>query len=78
MSSEDASSPADFTHSKLLMENVCDRLTKREEDIFVLSLDDWTTREIGKKLGISHVMVVKIKKRIKRKCRDLREEIYFT
>lgn len=78
LSSDDASSPADFTKCKLLIENICNRITKKEKDVFVLSLQDWTTREIGQKLGISHVMVVKIKKRIKRNCRDLREEIYFT
>jgi RNA polymerase sigma factor (sigma-70 family) len=47
-------------------------LSKREKIILRLSMDGLTTREIGEKLGISHVMVVKIKAHIKEKCRALR------
>ena len=38
--------------------------TLREKQVFSLSLKSYTVREIGKKLGISHVMVVKYKKKI--------------
>lgn len=38
--------------------------SKQEKEVFSLLSAGYTTREIGKKLGISHVMVVKCKKRI--------------
>lgn len=38
--------------------------TPREKQVFSLSLKGYTVREAGKKLGISHVMVVKYKQRI--------------
>ncbi len=48
-------------------------LTERERSVFTLTLRGATTREIGRELGISHVMVVKIKKKIAVKCRGFRE-----
>ena len=47
-------------------------LNERESDVLRLSMDGLTTREIGKHLGVSHVMVVKIKAQIKTKCQTLR------
>ncbi len=47
-------------------------LSEREERVLSLSLSGMTVREIGEELGISHVMVVKIKGRIKIKCSSLR------
>ncbi len=47
-------------------------LSKREEKLLSLSLTGMTIREIGGKMGVSHVMVVKIKNRIKNKCESLR------
>ena len=44
-------------------------LTAREYKILSLSLDGMTVREIGKRIGVSHVMVVKIKQSIKMKYR---------
>jgi len=44
-------------------------LTQREKEIFCLSLEGLTIREIGKRLGISHVRVVKLQKRIQGKCK---------
>jgi RNA polymerase sigma factor (sigma-70 family) len=41
------------------------KLREREKKVFELLLEGYTTREIGEILGISHVMVVKIKKKIK-------------
>ena len=41
--------------------------TPREKQVFSLSLEGYTVREVGKKLGISHVMVVKFRQRIIRK-----------
>jgi len=49
-------------------------LTERERKVVSLSLSGLTVREIGRQLDISHVMVVKIKKRIKDKCSGLRNK----
>ncbi len=46
-------------------------LTKREKEILKFSLEGLTVREVGKKIGISHVMVVKILKNVKDKYRKL-------
>ena len=40
-------------------------MTEREKVVLQWSLEDMTTREIGQKLGISHVSVVKIRNRLK-------------
>jgi len=50
-------------------------LSERERKVMTLSLESLTTREIGAKLGISHVMVVKIRKSIRKKFRASK---YFT
>ena len=50
-------------------------LTPREMRILRLLMDGLTVREIGKKLGVSHVMVVKLKNRIKNKCLDSWEDL---
>lgn len=44
-------------------------ITKKEKEVFSFILDGHTVREIGKKLDISHVMVVKYKQRIIEKWR---------
>ena len=44
--------------------------SKREKEVFSLLLDGWTVREIGQQLGISHVMVVKLKRKIIEKCQN--------
>ena len=47
------------------------QLNETEKRVFVLSLEGYTAREIGKQLGVSHVWVLRIKNRVKEKCRDL-------
>jgi len=47
-------------------------LSKREKEVLLLCSKDLTTREIGRILGISHVMVIKLRSRIKNKCREFR------
>jgi len=42
-------------------------LSKREKDVFCFCVEGLTVREIGSRLGISHVMVVKIKKGMRKK-----------
>lgn len=44
-------------------------LSAMEKKVLVLLLEGYAAREAGKKLGISHVMVLKYKQRIIRKCR---------
>jgi RNA polymerase sigma factor (sigma-70 family) len=51
------------------------RLSLRENDVLSLSMKGLTVREIGKRLGISHVMVVKLKAKIQDKCSGLKDEI---
>ncbi len=43
------------------------KMTGRERTILKLSMEGSTVREIGEKLGISHVMVVKIKKGMRKR-----------
>lgn len=47
-------------------------LTDREKTVLERLVEGMTTREIGALLGVSHVMVVKIRKGIERKCAALR------
>ncbi len=42
-------------------------MTEREKDVLESCMEGMTTREIGKKMGISHVSVVKIRNKIKMK-----------
>lgn len=51
------------------------KLTAREKEVLDMSLSGLTTREMGSKLNISHVAVVKIRKKIKNKCRTLGKDI---
>lgn len=61
--------------ASLLLEDIYAKLSEKEKEIITLSLNDSTVREIGKRLGMSHVMVVKIKNKIKDKCTAIRKEI---
>jgi RNA polymerase sigma factor (sigma-70 family) len=42
-------------------------MTEREKDVLESCMEGMTTREIGKRMGISHVAVVKIRNKIKMK-----------
>lgn len=64
--SSDSSLQAKLFVETLLQENV---LTKREKEVLSLLLEGLTVREIGKRLGISHVRVVKLKNKIRDKCK---------
>lgn len=61
----------DYVAKKMLISEIkSNGITKREKKAFSLLLKGYTTREIGRELGISHVGVVKIKKRIVRKWQN--------
>ncbi len=62
-------SPSEYLENELLIEEIGKKLSRREKEILALFLKGMTTREVGKKLGISHVMVVKLKGRIRSKCK---------
>jgi len=56
-------------HCKMLVEQIMNNgLTLREKEVFALSLEGLTTREIGARIGVSHVMVVKLKSSMREKC----------
>lgn len=53
---------------KMLIDHILnDGFSKREKEVFSLLIKGHTVREAGRMLGISHVMVVKLKSRIIRK-----------
>jgi len=69
LSREEYPGTREEVYCRMLIEQIRNNgLTDREKDIFLLSLEGMTTREIGARLGISHVMVVKLKKSIQKKC----------
>jgi DNA-binding NarL/FixJ family response regulator len=43
-------------------------LTSREKDLLPFFAEGLTIREIGRKLGVSHVSILKMKDQIRRKC----------
>ena len=54
-----------YVERKIVIEEIKKNgFTKREKEVFSFLLDGYTVRETGKALGISHVMVVKFKRRI--------------
>jgi RNA polymerase sigma factor (sigma-70 family) len=61
-------------HERMLVETIMSNgFTPREKHIFKLLQDNLTTREIGGRLGISHVMVVKIMRQVREKAAKYRE-----
>ncbi|MDD4899076.1 MAG: LuxR C-terminal-related transcriptional regulator [Candidatus Omnitrophica bacterium] len=66
----------DYLDSKIFVEKMQNNgLTKKEKAILPLCLEGLTTRQIGKRLGISHVMVVKLKSHIREKYRHIFQEL---
>lgn len=60
----------DYLNDKLLAEAIHNNgFNKREKAALTFYAEGLTTRDIGKRLGVSHVMVVKLIARIRSKCR---------
>lgn len=72
LSSENPENCFDHLENRILVRDMQDNgLTKREKEVLSLCLEGLTIREIGKRLGVSHVRIVKLKERIKRKSNYL-------
>jgi RNA polymerase sigma factor (sigma-70 family) len=66
-----SSPPLEVVERKIIIERIRGNgLTIREKEVFNLWLDGCTVREIGKRLRISHVRVVKIENNIRRKVEE--------
>jgi len=59
----------DYLNNKMLVDSIMNNgLTGREKEILSLFGEGLTTREIGERIGVSHVRVVKLMHRIREKC----------
>lgn len=55
----------EYVNRKVFIDYVMNNgFTRREKDVFSLLIKGYTTREAGDELGISHVMVTKLKNRL--------------
>ncbi len=52
----------------LRLREIKNRLSEREKQVFSLTLEGFTTREIGQRMGTTHVVVIKLIRRIKERC----------
>ena len=65
-----------FAQERVLVEDIEDSgLTEKEKRLVGLCMEGLTVREIGKRLGVSHVMVVRLRNDIRSKCRRFKEEL---
>lgn len=55
----------DCLENKLLVERIKNQIPERQKQVLELCLEGLTIREIGQRMGVSHVAVVKLKNRIK-------------
>jgi RNA polymerase sigma factor (sigma-70 family) len=75
LSKDDSGSYSDSLDNKLFYEIIRNNgLTKREKDVLSFYAEGLTVRQIGLRLGISHVRVVKLMARIKDKYRKYRDD----
>ena len=62
----------DYVDGKMQVEALLETdMSQRERDVLAYSMEGMTTREIGDRLGISHVSVVKTRNRIKERWERL-------
>jgi RNA polymerase sigma factor (sigma-70 family) len=69
------SQPAFAQERKLIKDMEENGLSDKERRIVDLCMEGLTVRQIGKRLGVSHVMVVRLRNDIRNKCRRFREEL---
>ena len=55
-------------YKKLTFGEVKGELSEKEKNVFSLLLEGYTVREVGYKLRVSHVRIVKLKQGIVKKC----------
>lgn len=69
---------AENTADESLLEERIEKLTltAKEKEILELLIRGLTLREVGARLGISHVMVLKVRKRLEKKCAALKTAGY--
>ena len=72
--SKNESFPDDLNTTLLVEAAKTNGLTEKETEVLSLALDDFTVREIGSRLGISHVMVIKLKRKIQNKCETMKNK----
>jgi len=71
---EDAGKTYDRINAKLLAETLLNNgFSPKEKSLLRLLCQDLTVREIGQRMGISHVMVLKMQAKLKGKCRKYRD-----
>jgi DNA-directed RNA polymerase specialized sigma subunit len=75
MASQDPSSSEQLEDKTLYEEVRQSGLDERELKIINMCTEGLTTREMGERLGISHVAIVKLRKKIREKCKKLEIEI---
>jgi len=64
----------DYLHNKLLVETIRNNgFTGREKDILSFYAEGLTTRAIGERLGISHVRVIKLMRKIRDRCKGYKD-----
>jgi DNA-directed RNA polymerase specialized sigma subunit len=61
----------DRVETLLQIEAMGSGISQRERDVLFFCLEGMTMREIGKKMGISHVSVVKIRNKIRERYQKL-------
>lgn len=70
LSREQPKAYLEYFHNKFLVDTIRNNgLSTREKEVLFLYAEGLTTREIGARLGVSHVSVVKIMGRAKEKCK---------
>jgi len=75
LSGEDAAGDEGFDIDTLMEDVFENELNRKEKEIVFFYLQGWTTREIGKRLGISHVSIVKLEGKIRQKCKKLKNSV---
>ncbi|MEW5758938.1 MAG: sigma-70 family RNA polymerase sigma factor [Candidatus Omnitrophota bacterium] len=61
-----------YVNRKITMEYISNNgFSKMEKDVFAFLMEGFTVREIGKKIGVSHVYVIKLKKSLVTKTKTL-------